>query len=447
MLAVNTGFRGARRNLFGTRWKRSAEDVSTRSMALIDMFLARAVKRGTLTLHRPGTPTKIFGTPDPAFPDVVLRFADRKVARAIVADPGLGAAEAFMDGRLLIEQGDIRALVELLTRNDPWEAGLSKLAANAGRRAVAGLAHRYGRINMERASKKNVAHHYDLSDRLYDLFLDADRQYSCAYFTDPVNSLEQAQADKKAHIAAKLAIQPGMKVLDIGCGWGGMALYLHEKCGAEVLGVTLSEEQLKVARRRAEEAGVADKVKFELIDYRHVTGQFDRIVSVGMFEHVGTKHYRTFFEKCRTLLADDGVMLLHTIGRLGPPGVTDAFTLKYIFPGGYNPALSEIVQAYEGMRLFPTDIEVLRVHYALTLDLWYDRTVAAKDAIIALYDARFYRMWTFYLAGAAAAFRNGGLCNYQVQLTKGRYAVPLTRDYIYEEERRLRGGPLVDPTI
>ncbi|WBH17216.1 SAM-dependent methyltransferase [Sphingomonas radiodurans] len=409
-------------------------------MALIDVFLSRAVKRGTLTVHRPKTAPRTFGTSEAGFPDVIIRFADAGVGRAIVSDPGLGAAEAFMGGRLVIEQGDIRALVELLTSNDPWEAGRAGLAANPARRLASAVAHRFGRINMERAAKRNVAHHYDLSDRLYDLFLDADRQYSCAYFTDPTNSLEQAQADKKAHIAAKLAIAPGMRVLDIGCGWGGMALYLHAKTGAEVLGVTLSQEQLKVARRRADEAGVADKVKFELIDYRRVEGQFDRIVSVGMFEHVGVKHYRAFFEKCRALLADDGVMLMHTIGRMGAPGVTDAFTLKYIFPGGYNPALSEIARGYEGLRLFPTDVEVLRVHYAWTLDRWYDRTVAAKNAIVAMYDERFYRMWTFYLAGAAAAFRNGGLCNYQVQLTKGRFAVPVTRDYMIAEERLLRGS-------
>jgi cyclopropane-fatty-acyl-phospholipid synthase len=292
---------------------------------------------------------------------------------------------------------------------------------------------------MARKSKRNVAHHYDLSDRLYDLFLDADRQYSCAYYTDPEYSLERAQADKKAHIAAKLALKPGMKVLDIGCGWGGMALYLHDKTGADVLGVTLSEEQLKVARRRATEAGVADKVKFELIDYRHVTGRFDRIVSVGMFEHVGPAHYRAFFRKCRELLTEDGVMLMHTIGRMGTPGVTDDFTAKYIFPGGYSPALSEIVRGYEGLRMFPTDIEVLRLHYAYTTDDWFDRAVAAKDQIVELYDERFYRMWTFYLAGASQAFRYGGLCNYQVQLTRSRLAVPITRDYMFEEERRLRG--------
>jgi cyclopropane-fatty-acyl-phospholipid synthase len=406
-------------------------------MALIDRFLARSVKRGQLTVTHADGSTSIFGSPDPDFPSVALRFADRGVPGRIVRHPALGAAEAFMDGSLIIEQGDIRDLVKLLKGNNQWGSG-GGLKPALPIKLLKQVVHRVDRVNMARRSKRNVAHHYDLSDRLYDLFLDADRQYSCAYFTDPANSLEQAQSDKKAHIAAKLALKPGMKVLDIGCGWGGMALYLHQKTGAEVLGVTLSEEQLKVARRRAEEAGVADKVKFELIDYRHVTGTFDRIVSVGMFEHVGPAHYRTFFRQCRNLLSEDGVMLLHTIGRMGGPGVTDSFTTKYIFPGGYNPALSEIARGYEGSKLIPTDVEVLRVHYALTIDQWYDRTVAAKDAIVALYDERFYRMWTFYLAGAAAAFRTGGMVNYQVQLARSRHALPLTRDYMFEGERILR---------
>ena len=409
-------------------------------MALIDLFLSRAVKRGTLTLHRPKAPPQTFGTPDPAFPDVAIRFADRGVALAIARNPALGAGECYMNGRLIVEKGDIRDLVELLKRNDAWEKGKKNLKPGLAARTFNAVKYRADRINMERRSKRNVAHHYDLSGRLYDLFLDRDKQYSCAYFTDPGNSLEQAQEDKKAHIAAKLALKPGMRVLDIGCGWGGMALYLNKHFDVDVLGVTLSEEQLKVAGDRAAEAGVADRVKFELIDYRRVEGSFDRIVSVGMFEHVGPPQYRTFFRKCRELLSDDGVMLLHTIGRMGKPGITDDWTAKYIFPGGYNPALSEIVTAYEGSKLFPTDIEVLRVHYAYTLDHWYDRTVAAKDAIVALYDERFFRMWTFYLAGAAAAFRNGGLCNYQVQLTKGRHSVPLTRDYMFEDERKLREG-------
>lgn len=414
-------------------------------MSLIDLFLRRAVRRGRLTLLRPNAAPARFGTPEPGFPDVTIRFADRRVALAIVRHPSLAAGECYMDGRLVVEQGDIRDLVRLLTANDMWEEGQNRLEAGWLARSAGAVKHRLDRINMERRSKKNVAHHYDLSARLYDLFLDRDRQYSCAYFTDPANGLEQAQADKLAHIAAKLALKPGMRVLDIGCGWGGLALYLQRHCGVEVLGVTLSEEQIKIARERAEAAGVADKVRFDLIDYRRVTGTFDRIVSVGMFEHVGPPQYRTFFRKCRDLLTADGVMLLHTIGRMGMPGVTDDYTAKYIFPGGYNPALSEIVRAYEGLRMFPTDIEVLRLHYAYTLDHWYDRTVAAKDAIVALYDERFYRMWTFYLAGAGAAFRNGGLCNYQVQLSRSRTELPITRDYMIEGERALREAARTDP--
>ena len=405
-------------------------------MTLLERFLAKAVKRGQLTLIDASGRSNRFGNADPDMPDVTIRLADSGVARRIMRDPRLGTAECFMDGRLVIEQGDIRDLLVLVQGNGRWEDGRA-LPTKLMARIATGLAFRLGRRNMARQAKKNVAHHYDLSSGLYDLFLDVDRQYSCAYFTDAGNSLEQAQSDKKAHIAAKLALKPGMKVLDIGCGWGGMALYLHAKTGAEVLGVTLSEEQLGVARRRAQEAGVSDKVKFELIDYRDVAGRFDRIVSVGMFEHVGTPQYRTFFTKCRELLTDDGVMLLHTIGRLGRPGVTDRFTNKYIFPGGYIPALSEIVHGYEGLKLILTDIEVLRMHYALTIDHWYDRTVAAKDEIVALYDERFYRMWTFYLAGALVSFRYGGMVNFQLQFARDRHALPITRDYMLTEETRL----------
>ncbi|BAV66483.1 MULTISPECIES: SAM-dependent methyltransferase [Sphingomonadaceae] len=408
-------------------------------MALIDRFLATRVKRGQLSVTHADGRVQTFGTPDPMMPDIAIRFSDSAVAARIVRNPALGAAEAYMDGRLLIDRGDIRGLINLLKGNSPWEEG-DRLRPLAPIRLLEQFVHRIDRINMKRRSKRNVAHHYDLSDRLYDLFLDADRQYSCAYFTDPANTLEQAQADKKAHIAAKLLLKRGMRVLDIGCGWGGMALYLHRATGAEVLGITLSEEQLKFARRRADEAGVSDKVRFELLDYRAVTGRFDRIVSVGMFEHVGPAYYGTFFRKCRALLSDDGVMLLHTIGRMDGPGVTDTFTTKYIFPGGYNPALSEIVRGYEGTKLFPTDIEILRRHYSRTIDHWYDRTVAAKDQIIALYDERFFRLWTFYLAGAAEAFRTGGMVNYQVQLAKSRAAVPEIRDYMVEAEQRLRLG-------
>ncbi|MET3712116.1 cyclopropane-fatty-acyl-phospholipid synthase [Sphingomonas trueperi] len=408
-------------------------------MALIDRFLDRAVKRGELTLIRPDGSTRTFGSPDPALKPVTMRLSKGAEGR-IVRDPALGAAETYMDGSLNLEHGHILDLLNLVTANNAWEKSDAALSPSKLSLAAGKVAHLLGRYNMARKSKQNVAHHYDLSARLYDLFLDADRQYSCAYYTDPGNSLEQAQADKKAHIVAKLAIQPGMRVLDIGCGWGGMALYIHAKTGAEVLGITLSEEQLKIAQERAEAAGVADKVKFELIDYRALQGQFDRIVSVGMFEHVGTPQYRTFFTKCRELMTPEGVMLLHTIGRAGGPGYTDAFTLKYIFPGGYIPALSEIAQGYEGLRYFLTDVEVLRMHYGHTLKAWYDRTVAAHDAIVALYDERFFRMWTYYLAGSYVSFMNGGLVNYQLQFSRSRTALPLTRDYMAEAEAKLTAG-------
>ncbi|MBX3563168.1 MAG: class I SAM-dependent methyltransferase [Sphingomonas sp.] len=407
-------------------------------MLLIDKFFTRAVRRGQLRVVYADGRIGDYGAPDPDLAPVAMRL-EKGAAAAILRDPALGAAESFMDGRLVLEQGDILALLDLITTNNRWEQNASVLNPRPLRRLAGAIAHRIGRINMAARAKRNVAHHYDLSGELYALFLDSDLQYSCAYFTDPANSLEQAQADKKAHIAAKLDLRPGMRVLDIGCGWGGMALYLHQKTGAEVLGITLSEEQLKVARRRAEAAGAAGQVRFELIDYRHLTGQFDRIVSVGMFEHVGVHYFRTFFAKVRELLTPEGVALIHTIGRAGGPGVTDAFTQKYIFPGGYIPALLEIARGYEGQRMFMTDVEVLRLHYALTLEHWYRRTVAAKDDIVALYDERFYRMWCFYLAGCIVSFRNGGLVNYQLQFSRARDALPLTRDYIGEAEARLRG--------
>ena len=407
-------------------------------MPLLDRFLTRAVTRGALTLtHSDGT-RRTFGVPDPGFPTVAIRFADWAAERAILSHPSLAAGEMFMAGRLLIDHGDVLGLVRLLSANNPWGADGVSMSARHLLRAVGAIRFRLDRINMQRRARRNVAHHYDLSDRLYALFLDTDRQYSCAYFADPANGLEQAQQDKLAHIAAKLAVAPGMTVLDIGCGWGGMALYLHRTLGADVLGITLSEEQLRVARARAVAAGVADKVRFELLDWRQVTGRFDRIVSVGMFEHVGPTHYRAFMRRCRALLAPDGVMLLHTIGRLGPPGTTDAWTAKYIFPGGYNPALSEIVRAQEGEKLFLTDVEVLRLHYAWTLQHWYARVVAHREEIVALYDERFYRMWTFYLAGAAVAFEHGGLVNYQLQFARSRTTLPMTRDYIGKAERALR---------
>jgi len=404
-------------------------------MWLLDKALRRLLRRGQLTVTDHQGTTRVYGNPDPELRSVAVRFTDRRVPTEIARDPGLGAAETYMDGRLILEQGDILDLVTLIRRNNRWE---DKGARKDGFLRKGGkLKNRLDRLNWQRRSKRNVAHHYDIGDQLYELFLDADMQYSCAYFTDPGNSLERAQLDKKAHIAAKLALKPGQRVLDIGCGWGGMALYLNRVAGVEVLGITLSEEQLRTARARAEAAGVADKVRFELIDYRDLTGRFDRIVSVGMFEHVGPPQFRTFFAKCRELLTDDGVMLLHTIGRMGKPGTTDRFMQKYIFPGGYVPALSETLAASEHERLIMTDCETLRFHYYYTIRHWYDRVTAQKDEIVRRYDERFLRLWLFYLAGAMTMFTESGMVNYQIQYARRRDALPMTRNYMFDEETRL----------
>jgi cyclopropane-fatty-acyl-phospholipid synthase len=409
--------------------------LALRPTALLDRFLGRLVRDGELTLVDAQGQVRTYGRDDGSGRRVVVRLADRKVIRDVMRHPKVGVGEAYMDGRLIIEEGDILDLLDLVTSNAPWEAGgQSRKAISRGSRK---LMRTVMMINWRRRSARNVAHHYDLSDRLYDLFLDSDRQYSCAYFKDPAATLEQAQTDKKAHIAAKLHLQPGQRVLDIGCGWGGMALYLNRTADVDVLGITLSREQLGVARQRAEAAGVADRVKFELIDYRDVEGPFDRIVSVGMFEHVGPRHYRTFFRKTRDLLCRDGVMLLHTIGRMGGPGVPNPWTNKYIFPGSYVPALSEIIAASEQTRLIAADIEMLRLHYAHTLAQWYQRVRRQRAEIVALYDERFLRMWEFYLAYSLVGFRHGGMVNYQVQYIRDRGALPITRDYIGQTEAAL----------
>lgn len=410
-------------------------------MRLLTRMLHRLVRRGTLTIIYADGAREDVGAHHPDFPDVTIRFTDRSGPGRILRNPALGAGEGFMDGLFVMEQGSIWDLIMLVQANNPLESGRSIEAPGPLARVAETVKHRIDTHNKRSRSKQNVAHHYDLSGALYDLFLDRDKQYSCAYFTDPSVSLDQAQVDKKAHIAAKLALKQGQKVLDIGCGWGGMALYLNRVADVDVLGVTLSEEQLKVARQRAADAGVSDRVKFELIDYRDVRGQFDRIVSVGMFEHVGSPHYRQFFRTCRNLLAEDGVMLLHTIGRLDGPGSTDAWTRKYIFPGGYCPALSEIMQGSEPNNLLVSDVEVLRLHYYHTLRHWYDRTVEKEKEIVALYDDRFFRMWTFYLAASASAFLHGAMTIYQLQYVRSRTALPITRDYMMEAEAALKATP------
>ncbi|RYD41543.1 MAG: class I SAM-dependent methyltransferase [Sphingomonadales bacterium] len=412
-------------------------------MSILSPFLSRVVRQGRLTVIAPDGSEEHFGTPAPGFPELTLRFATRAGMRRIILDPRLGAAESFMDGDMRIEGGDIMDLIGLIRMNTPWDRGATlKDKTWLGRRAE-WVKTRIGSINRQRQSRANVKHHYDIGNDLYRLFLDADMQYSCAYWSRPDMTLEEAQAAKKAHIAAKLALAPGQRILDIGCGWGGMAITLAKLEKVELLGITLSEEQLALAQQRAEAAGVADRVKFELIDYRDLAareaGQFDRIVSVGMFEHVGAPNFDSFFRAAANLMTADGVMLLHTIGRFGRPGATDAFTRKYIFPGGYIPALSETLAASEKSRLIATDIETLRLHYALTLREWYARTLAHQAEIVAMMGERFFRMWCFYLAGATAAFESGGMGNYQIQFARSRHTLPLTRNYMGEAEGRYVG--------
>lgn len=402
-------------------------------MALIDNLLGKLVRAGQLTVIMPGGKAHSFGPGGGQ--SLTARIADKKTAFAIARNPRLGLGEAYMDGRVTVEDGDILDLMRLVIGANRWEEkGGARASLNKGKSKWRHLFRR----NEAKQSHKNVAHHYDVGNDLYRLFLDSDMQYSCAYFTDPANSLEQAQADKKAHIAAKLYLKPGQKVLDIGCGWGGTALYLNRVADVDVLGVTLSEEQLKIARQRAKDAGVSDRVKFELIDYRSLTGKFDRIVSIGMFEHVGARHFDEFFTSCSDLLVEDGVMLLHTIGKYGSAASPDPFTDKWIFPGYHLPSISQLAASTEKIKFIISDLEVLRRHYGYTLVHWLRRTQAARAAIIAMYDERFYRMWEFYLAGGVVAFENGSMCNFQVQYVRDRNALPITRDYMIEAEQKYR---------
>jgi cyclopropane-fatty-acyl-phospholipid synthase len=409
--------------------------------ALLDRALDYVVKTGTLEvldgsgrLHRYGD-----GSEDA----VRIRISGR-AARRMALNPDLAVGECYMDGSLAIERGSIFDLLALVLKN------LEGRKQPAGYRFFGGLRHitrRIDQFNPVGRAKRNVAHHYDLSGALYDLFLDRDRQYSCAYFERPDMSLEDAQLAKKRHLAAKLRIERGMKVLDIGSGWGGLGLYLAEACGAKVVGVTLSEEQHKLSNERAQQRGVAGQVQFRLLDYRQLNEKFDRIVSVGMFEHVGINHYRTFFRKCRTLLADDGVAVLHSINRSDGPSSTSGWIRKYIFPGGYIPALSEVVPVIEREGLYITDIEILRLHYAETLKHWAQRFAGHRDRAKTIYDERFCRMWEYYLAASETAFRYSGMNNFQIQFCKNQHALPITRDYIRDDEERLRGPDAQRPRL
>jgi cyclopropane-fatty-acyl-phospholipid synthase len=387
---------------------------------MLASLLRSVIREGALVVRGPDGESHAVGGVSEADAPLIVAIRDRATLARIAHHPGLAVGEAYMDGGLTIERGALYDFLALATRN---------LRNLPQRRGLFGLVARRP-VNARDAARRNVEHHYDLSGELYTLFLDVDRQYSCAYFAEPGMSLEQAQAAKKRHLAAKLLLAPRQRVLDIGCGWGGLAMTLAGEYGVDVTGVTLSTEQLDEARKRVSRRGLHQRVRFELRDYRDVVGSFDRIVSVGMFEHVGPAHYQRFFDTVAGLLDARGVALLHTIGRSDGPAGGNAWIEKYIFPGGTIPALSQITEAIERSGLILTDIEVLRHHYADTLREWSKRFAANRERVRALYDERFCRMWEFYLAGAEAGFREGALVVFQLQMAKDRSVVPRTRDYI-----------------
>jgi cyclopropane-fatty-acyl-phospholipid synthase len=395
---------------------------------LLAHLLRHIIRRGHLTVIDSSGRTHSFGElPGPVSS---IRLHTKETERRMFFNPRLALGESYMDGTLTLEQGDIYDFLSLVMGNiqtaprskvwSPLYLGLDRWLRWLQQHNPIGRA------------QENVAHHYDLSATLYDLFLDADRQYSCAYFEHPSDSLELAQAQKKRHIASKLLLKPGQKVLDIGSGWGGLGLYLAQETGVDVTGLTLSVEQHKLSNERVVAAGLQDSVRFEIKDYRLDQRRYDRIVSVGMFEHVGVNHYQEYFDKVSDLLTDDGVALIHAIGRQDRPGTTNPWIRKYIFPGGYCPALSEVLPAIERANLWVTDMEILRLHYAETLRYWRQRFVDNWDRVKALYDERFCRMWEFYLAASEAGFRVQDLLVFQIQLTKRVDVVPITRDYMAE---------------
>lgn len=401
---------------------------------LLHLAFQSLIRRGTFTVRWPDGRLRHYG--DGAAPRAGLHIRTPRAARRLVFNPGLALGEGYMEGEIEPLGGSIGDLLEFLTLNIA-EGGthpIERLREHA-RRVTRVLA----QLNPAARARRNVAHHYDLNGRLYALFLDRDRQYSCAYFPTGAETLEEAQEAKKRHIAAKLLLdRPGLEVLDIGCGWGGLALHLAREHGARVVGITLSTEQLEVARARALEAGLAERVRFELLDYRDWRRPVDRIVSVGMFEHVGLAQYRGFFRGLHDALRPDGVALVHAIGRADGPGATNPWIRKYIFPGAYCPALSEVLPAIERSGLWATDIEVLRLHYAMTIAQWRTRFAGNRDAIAALYDERFCRMFEFYLAAVEQIFRHWGHMVWQVQLARRQDAVPMTRDYVTAAEDAAR---------
>jgi cyclopropane-fatty-acyl-phospholipid synthase len=401
-------------------------------MFLLSHMLKSFIRIGTLTVIDARGRRHIFqGGPGPK---VAFRLTDARLHRRLFFNPDLALGEGYTDGTIQFEDSTIYDFLHLFNLN---RRSLGSYPLQSVLRRISKTLRFLQQHNPIGKARENVAHHYDLSRELYSLFLDVDQQYSCAYFAHETDTLEQAQRNKKQHIAAKLLLQTGQKVLDIGCGWGGMALELARMADVEVVGVTLSTEQHQVASARARALGLSGRVRFELRDYRDITERFDRIVSVGMFEHVGIKHYDEFFGKSKELLTEDGVMLLHSIGRMSPPGTTGPWIRKYIFPGGYTPSLSEVFPATERHGLWVTDVEILRLHYAETLRLWAERFQVNRERVSQLYDERFCRMWEFYLACAEMVFRHGSGMVFQMQLARDRHTVPQTRDYMFDTERVL----------
>ena len=392
-------------------------------------LLRRLVKFGTLTVIDPrGGSHSMEGAGGPS---VAIRLHDSSVSRGLIRNPALAIGEAYMDGRLTVEQGTLFDFLTILVVNRR-EAHLGRSSGPAARgRKLLGRMRTHNPVG---AARRKVSHHYDLKPELFDLFLDSDRQYSCAYFASDNDDIETAQRRKKTHLAAKLLLRSGDRVLDIGSGWGGLGLYLAQETDVDVTGVTLSHEQHELSNARAVEAGLSERVQFRLRDYREETGRYERIVSVGMLEHVGLGHYREFFGKVRELLTDDGVAVVHTIGRYDTPGPVNPWIARYIFPGTYVPTLSELMPAIEGQNLLVTDIEVLKRHYAKTLRAWRDRFVSNRDRACAMYDERFCRMWEFYLTACEVGFLSKELNVFQIQLAKDLDAVPETRDYIHQFE-------------
>ena len=390
------------------------------------------IRKGTLVvIDAEGKRHTFAGEPGP---QVVMRLTDKTLYRKLVLNPDMAAGEAYTDGTLSFEEGShLRDFLALFSLN---RTGLGSYPLQKFVRKWSGVLRQRRASNVVGEAQKNVAHHYDLGNAFYKLFLDRNMLYSCAYFRSDDDSLEQAQRNKLRLLAAKLDLRPGQKVLDIGSGWGDLALYLAAMEDVEVLGVTLSTEQQALATRRAEEAGLGHRVRFELLDYRKVEGKFDRIVSVGMFEHVGVSHYDEFFGQINALLPDDGIALLHSIGHMSPPARTSAWLRKYIFPGAYSPSLSEVLSVVERHSLWVADVECLRLHYAKTLAIWESRFQANRPAVVAMYNERFARMWEFYLLSCETMFRSGAQMVFHLQLCRQRDAVPIVRDYAIDVQRR-----------